>query len=92
MVEICWDCLVNAEVGHKSQKQQVGKKTRNSPQQKSHTSGQWTGASRFRCCEIKVKEGDLKRGTKGKGRKFSVVAGLIVKTENSLGDSPFFTQ
>lgn len=50
---------------------------RNCLYQKSHTSGRWANAIRFRCCEIELKKGDLKRGPEGQGGEFSMVEGLI---------------
>ena len=48
---------------------------------KSHTSGRWANAIRFRCCEIKVKKRDLTRRVEGQGREFSMVEGLIAIQE-----------
>lgn len=55
----------------------------------SRTSGQWARAGRFRCCDRKVKKGDLKKGAKEQGRKFSLVPSLVAKPQNGLRESPF---
>lgn len=45
----------------------------------SHTSGRWARAGRFRCCGRKVKKGDLRKGAKEEGRKFSSESSLLLR-------------